>query len=384
MYRRTLCAAALAVATAGAANADDFVIGLSGALTGPSAGSYAPAIDAMRIYFDRLNKNGGIDGNNVRLVIQDDQGEASRGAANATRLINQDGVKLLINSSLSSTYAPMMAESRRAGVPMLFAASACPKEVFPPAVDNLFCTTAFAAQYDSRATLAYVKDKAQGEVKLGLVAMAIPVSRGEIDYAEGLAKEEGMTVVGKEVIPPPTPDYTPFATNLKSAGANWVYAWAPWVTQVRSLESLRQLGWDGDLIAWAHLEAEGELARLKDPKLHVIGANALFNEGLPIHKEIEQAVSEDGSRYPANQMAEGWIAAMVVEAALRKAGPDADAAGILEAMKSLNVDTKGLRGGPIEWTADNHFRTNQYYRIYQWSDDAIGTVQDWQAFAVGE
>src|SRR5690606_19535334 len=97
---------------------------------------------------------------------------------------NQDGVKLLINSSLSSTYAPMMAESRRAGVPMLFAASACPKEVFPPAVDNLFCTTAFAAQYDSRATLAYVKDKAQGEVKLGLVAMAIPVSRGEIDYAE--------------------------------------------------------------------------------------------------------------------------------------------------------------------------------------------------------
>jgi len=384
MYRRTFCAAALAVATAGVAHADDFVIGLSGALTGPSAGSYAPAIDGMRIYFDRLNKNGGIDGKTVRLVIQDDQGEASRGAANATRLINQDGVKLLINSSLSSTYAPMMAESRRAGVPMLFAASACPKEVFPPAVDNLFCTTAFAAQYDSRATLAYVKGKAQGEVKLGLVAMAIPVSRGEIDYAEGLAKEEGMTVVGKEVIPPPTPDYTPFATNLKSAGANWVYAWAPWVTQVRSLESLRQLGWDGDLIAWAHLEAEGELARLKDPKLHVIGANALFGEGLPIHKEIEQAVSEDGSRYPANQMAEGWIAAMVVEAALRKAGPDADAAGILEAMKSLNVDTKGLRGGPIEWTAENHFRTNQYYRVYQWSGDAISTVQDWQTFAVGQ
>ena len=88
MYRRTFCAAALAVATAGAAHADDFVIGLSGALTGPSAGSYAPAIDGMRIYFDRLNKNGGIDGNNVRLVIQDDQGEASRGAANATRLIS--------------------------------------------------------------------------------------------------------------------------------------------------------------------------------------------------------------------------------------------------------------------------------------------------------
>jgi hypothetical protein len=48
-----------------------------------------------------------------------------------------------------------------------------------------------------------------------------------------------MTVVGKEVIPPPTPDYTPFATKLKDAGANWVFSWAPWVTQVRTLEALR-------------------------------------------------------------------------------------------------------------------------------------------------
>ncbi len=26
-------------------------------------------------------------------------------------------------------------------------------------------------------------------------------------------------------------------------------------------------------------------------------------------------------------------------------------------MNDLKVDTKGLRGGPIEWTKDNHFRT---------------------------
>ena len=33
-------------------------------------------------------------------------------------------------------------------------------------------------------------------------------------------------------------------------------------------------------------------------------------------------------------------------------------------MSDLKVDTKGLRGGPIEWTKDNHFRTRQYYRVY--------------------
>ena len=73
-----------------------------------------------------------------------------------------------------------------------------------------------------------------------------------------------MTPVDKEVIPPPTADYTPFATKLKDADANWVFSWAPWVTQVQTFEALRRLGWTGDYITWAHIEAEAELARIKD------------------------------------------------------------------------------------------------------------------------
>ena len=55
-----------------------------------------------------------------------------------------------------------------------------------------------------------------------------------------LSKKMGMTPVDKEVIPPPTADYTPFATKLKDAGPDWVYSWAPWVTQVRTLEGSPQ------------------------------------------------------------------------------------------------------------------------------------------------
>ena len=80
------------------------------------------------------------------------------------------------------------------------------------------------------------------------------------------------------MIPPPTADYTPFATKLKDAGPNWVYSWAPWVTQVRTLEALRKLGWNDDYIAWGHLEAEAELARLKDGKFYVVNSNALFQD----------------------------------------------------------------------------------------------------------
>jgi branched-chain amino acid transport system substrate-binding protein len=379
-----LAAAGLAglMGTAGAQDA--YVIGVTSALTGPPASTYAPAMDALRIYLDGVNARGGINGKKINLVIQDDSAEPSKAVANVKKLVSQDNAILLVNASLSSTYAPVIAESRNAKIPLLFASGVCPKEVYPPANELQFCTTAYAANFDSRAALTFVKETAKEPVKIGFSAMAIPLSRGEMEFAAKLAPEVGMTALGIQVVPPPTPDYTPFATNLKDSGANWVFSWAPWVTQVRTFEALRRLGWQGDYVTWAHLEAEGELKRIKDGKLYVVGANALFEDDLPIQREIAEAVKKAGSKYPPEQMAEGWIAGMVIEAALRGAKQPVTAATLRDSMENLKVDTKGLRGGPIEWTKDNHFRTKQFYRVYKWdpATNKIVRAKDWFSYDV--
>jgi branched-chain amino acid transport system substrate-binding protein len=385
MLRPTLMGTLVSAAIALPALAQDaYVIGVSAALTGPSASTNAPPIEGLRLYVDRLNAAGGINGKKIQLILQDDQGEPSKAAANAKKLLTQDNVKLLVLSSLSSTFAPVIAETKRANVPLLFMGAVCPKEVYPPADALQFCTTAYAGGYDSRATLAFIKETAKEPVRIGFVAMAIPLSRGEIDYAEEHAKTVGMTPVDKEVIPPPTADYTPFATKLKDANANWVFSWAPWVTQVKTFEALRRLGWQGDYITWSHIEAEAELARIKDGKLYVIGANSLFQDNLPIHKEIIEAAKQGSVRYPAEQLTEGWIGGLVLEAALKSAGWPADAGKLRTALEGVKVDTKGLRGGPIEWTKDNHFRTRQYYRVYRWDQPKAAIVQakDWVGYDV--
>jgi len=361
-----------------------YVVGITAALTGPPASTYAPAMEALRIYIDRVNAGGGVNGKQINLVVLDDSAEPSKAAANMKRLTSQDDAVLLINASLSSTYAPTIAEAKRAGIPLLFAGGVCPKEVYPPADPLQFCTTAYAANFDSRGALTFVKENAKGDVSLGLAAMAIPLSRGEMEYAQKIAPEFGFKVAGLEVIPPPTPDYTPFATKIKEAGANWTFSWAPWVTQVRTLEALRRLDWQGDYLTWAHLEAEGELLRLKDPKLNVIGANSLYQDNLPIHQEIREAVKKAGAKYPAEQMSEGWIAGMVIEAAMRGVKDAPTPAKVQESMSNLKVDLKGLRGGPIEWTKDNHFRTKQFYRVYRWdpAKNAIAVAKDWYSYDV--
>lgn len=383
--RKTICTLALAALPVGAAlGQDTYVLGVSAAMTGPVAGGYAPVVDAIRAYLEHLNGRGGINGKQVRLIVLDDQAQPSRAASNAKQLVNQDQVVMLLNTSLSSTYAPMVAESKRAGVPLYYAGSVCPKDTFPPADPLQFCSTAFGATLDSQAALAFVKDRTQGPVRIGFGAMAIPVSRGEIDYAEGLSEQLGMTPVGKQITPPPTPDYTPFATKLKTGDPNWVWSWAPWVAQVRMFEALRRLGWEGRYITWAHLNAEAELERIRDGEFYVIGTNAMLEDNLPVHAEMRAVAAKADLAHPVSYLTEGFIAGLVIEQVLKDVSWPPTPAKVQAAMSSLKVDLKGLRGGPLVWTKDNHFRTEQHYRVWRWDPKAsrIARAQDWKTIAV--
>lgn len=370
----TLAVAALSALASPMVMAEDaYVVGLSGALTGPQAGTYAPVMESFKLYVDQLNKRGGVNGKPVRLVVQDNQGEPSKAAADAKKLVGQDSAILIVNASVSSTYAPMAAEAKRGGVPLLYTV-VCPAAVFPPKPDELqFCSAAGSANYDSQYAVQFIKEQSRDPVRLGLAAMAIPVSRGGIDHAEEVAKSFGMTVVDKQIIPPPTPDYTPYATKLKSAEPNWVYSWAPWVTQVKTLEALRKLGWNGKFLAYAVPPTEDDMVRLKDGELYAVSGGAFFHDNLPAHKEIREAAGKANLPSPVTQLSEGWIAGMVLEQALKNTSWPPSAEKVLAAMNDLRVDTKGLRGGPIEWTKTNHFRTKQYYRSYRW-DSAKQTI----------
>ena len=61
-----------------AAAQDAYVVGLTGALTGPPASTYAPAVEALRIYIERVNAAGGVNGKKIKLIMQDDSARSRR------------------------------------------------------------------------------------------------------------------------------------------------------------------------------------------------------------------------------------------------------------------------------------------------------------------
>jgi len=364
---------------------DAYTVGVTAAMTGPGAATQAPVIEMLRIYVDRLNGKGGINGHRVSLLIEDDQAEPSKAAANVTKLIRQDNVMLLINSSFSSTYGPVIAEARRANVPLWFAGAVCPKETHPPKPDPvLFCSTGFDFAVDIPTAIKWIKEIAKEPVRFGLVGIPVPISRIGIDTAEKLAGSLGMTTVDKEFIPPATADYTPFATKIKTADANWGYAYAPWPAEAKTFEALRRLGWTGTYLAYGHIQAEDELARIADGGFYVFTANAMFQDNLPVQKEMRDVAAQGKYSFPATYASEGWITGRVLEQVLTQSGWPASAGKVAAAMANLNLDTQGIRGGPLVWTADNHFRTRQYYRFYRYDPDqkSVVRMRDWLAVDV--
>ena len=365
---------------------DAYKVGVSMAVTGRGSEQIAPIKEAMDIYFAQVNAAGGINGHPVEIIVEDNVAQPTKAAAQAKQLVTRNKVDLLMNSSLSSTYAPMVQVARSYKVPLYYGGAVCPRDVYPPNPDPYqFCSTGFGSKMDSRFALSVVKDISPQGVKLGLAAMNVPVARTEIEFAAELSKSiDGIDVVDMELIPPPTADFTPFATKIKEAGANWVFSWSPWATQVKTFEALRKIGWDGKYICYAHINSEDELKRIKDDDFYVFGTNAFFSDNTEIHQQILKAVEGKKTIYPYTQLAEGWITAMVIEDIFKMTPWPATPAKVAEAMNHVKVDMKGIRGGPMEWTKDNHFRTINYYRAYGWDSkiNGIRIVKDWTALKV--
>ena len=119
---------------------------------------------------------------------------------------------------------------------------------------------------------------AKGPVKIGFSAMAIPLSRGEMDYAMELSKKMGITPVDKEVIPPPTADYTPFATKLKDAGPNWVLFLGAVGDAGANAGSAAQAWLAGRLHRLGPSRSGGRAGAAEGRKFYVVNSNSLFQE----------------------------------------------------------------------------------------------------------
>ena len=97
-----LLAAGLAGATA-AASAADIKLGAAEALTGPAA-KYGVAIkNGFTLAVDEINAKGGVNGNKIALIVEDEQGKKEEAITVFKKLIFQDKVLMVFGPTLSNS-----------------------------------------------------------------------------------------------------------------------------------------------------------------------------------------------------------------------------------------------------------------------------------------
>src|SRR6266568_9341742 len=103
---RTIAAALLATA-ASAAHAE-IKIGAILSVTGPASFLGDPEKKTLEMYVADINAKGGVNGQQLKLVIYDDGGDANQARTFAIRLIEDDKVDALLAGSTTATTMPII------------------------------------------------------------------------------------------------------------------------------------------------------------------------------------------------------------------------------------------------------------------------------------
>lgn len=228
--RLTVAAAAMAMTMAGSvglASADDdvLVIGAPLALTGGLADEGKKQQDVWKLWLDKINAAGGIDvagkKMQVKFVEYDYQTDGKRAGQLAEKLINDDGVDVIMAPFGSGHTKIIAAVAERYQVPML-ACVASSVSVYDQGFKYLFGTLAPNTGM-TESMVEFFKEKKPDLKKVAVYGRDDVFPKAMATALSKSAETGGLDVVYNELYAVGTMDHSAAISAIKSADPDWVY-----------------------------------------------------------------------------------------------------------------------------------------------------------------
>ena len=212
------------------AAASDGVINV--AFIGNTTGDYAqygiPVRNAVKLYFDQLNANGGINGKQVNLMEYDDKGDGVE-AVNAFNLAMDKGITAVVGSVLTGATIALADATYEVNMPQITASATAsgvtvidPDDPSSEVRTNVF-RACFIDPYQGEKMADYAVNV------LGAKTAAVFYETGS-DYSEGLmnafvekAEQIGLEVVASEAFATGDKDFKAQMTNIASKNPDVVF-----------------------------------------------------------------------------------------------------------------------------------------------------------------
>ena len=220
-------AGALVLAGAGvfvARAADPIKIGLGMALTGGLSANGKPALMAMQIWKDDVNKKGGLLGRPVELIYYDDQTNPSTVPGIYTKLLEVDKVDLITSGYGTNLIAPLlpMAMERKLVLMGMFGLANNEKYQYP----NYFQIQPAGPDPQTSTAIGFFELAAKQNPKpqtVAIVGADAEYPQNALVGARELIKKFGFKTVYDRTYPPSTTDYTPIVRAIKATNPDIVF-----------------------------------------------------------------------------------------------------------------------------------------------------------------
>ncbi len=360
-----------------AAQAQDYKIGYITDLSGPLAGSYTPTWQGFDLYMKALNDRGGVNGRKVAVTIDDDGLRADRAVAAAKKQVESNEVLGIFGLSLSSTQASVVAEMQKAGVPVVSTFSAI-LDALPPA-KPFYYSTGVMFEVAGEAIGVLQKQVAPNGKVVGMTFDSVG-GRAALAHNKLILEKEGYGW-GEVIFPVRTADFTPFAQTAAGMQPAMVVGHYGAEQNIGVIAALRATGYTGPYVIAAYGASEDTVKQAaaqagSGDNLYMVSRYAVPTDNAPGMADLIAAAKKYGVANPSSMHVTGWVLGMFAEEALKKCGANCTRESLDKAIQGVKLDTKGLTGGPIEMSADNHYGPT-YWRLYHWENDKLVGVGEW-------
>ncbi len=294
------------------------VVGYYGDLTGRTSNFGVSTRNGVLMAADEINKAGGINGRQITILSEDDEGRPEKAATVVTKLIDQDRVIALLGEVASGNSLAAAPKAQSAHVPMISPSSTNPAVT---QVGDYIFRVCFIDPFQGEVMAKFAANTLKAKTAAIMLDFNSPYSRGLTEFFEKSFTKLGGQLLNKQSYTQGDRDYKGQLTSIRSLNPDVIYVPGYYGEVGVIAKQAKQLGIKAPLLGGDGWDA---------PQLWELGGDALNGSFISNHYSVEDPspaiqkfVSDFKTRYniaPDALAALGYDAMRVLGDALKRSG----------------------------------------------------------------
>lgn len=294
------------------------VIGYYGDLSGRTSNFGVSTKNGVMMAADEINKAGGINGRQITILSEDDEGRPEKAATVVTKLIDQDRVIAVLGEVASGNSLAAAPKAQAANVPMISPSSTNPAVT---QVGDYIFRVCFIDPFQGEVMAKFAANTLKAKKAAIMLDFNSPYSRGLTEFFEKSFTKLGGQVVSKQSYTQGDRDYKGQLTSIRSLNPDVIYVPGYYGEVGVIAKQAKQLGIQQPLLGGDGWDA---------PQLWELGGDSLNGSFISNHYSVEDPspaiqkfVGDFRARYniiPDALAALGYDAMRVLADALKRSG----------------------------------------------------------------